>query len=167
MSEMEHFEPEVFNTKSPKLKGHFEAYEGNVKFENGEPEFDVVREEIATRYGVPFEKETHVFIGDNELVNNQRHQRAFSIVRRKNGDKTEAWYIDGRLPHAVLLRRLYNFYGIPKDDENEVFNGFLDSEAFEDIPEIQERAKKIGKPITWFIRETVDRQNIRDFQEEI
>jgi hypothetical protein len=157
----EGFKPEVFNTIGPKLKAHFEKYNGDAGFENGEPDFDEIREEIAKHYGVPFteEKESapggenHLFIVDNKMVENQRHARAFSVIRRTEGDKTDAWYIDARQPHAVMLRRLYNYYHVPDDDQNEVINGFLDTEGFPEIETIQEKTKELGKPITWFVKE--------------
>ena len=157
-------EPQIFNTHDPILRAHFEKYNGEMSFENGEPEFDDVRLEIAAHYGVPVPAEDedigetsagYIFIVDNKLVKKQRHHRAFCVVRRKEGEKQRAWYIDGRLPHAVLLRRLYNYYGVSDDDNNEVFLGFLDNEGFPDIDEIQKRAEEQEKPINWFIRETV------------
>ncbi len=160
--ENKEFEPHVFDTKSHKLKAYFENYEGDLKFENGEPEFDEIREEIAEHYGVPFEKEEHIFIVDNKLIDRQRHARAFSVVQRKKEGSADAWYIDGRLPHAVLLRRLYNHYGIPKDDQNEAVLGFLDPNEFEGIKEIQKKAKESGVPITWFVRETVPGSKINE-----
>lgn len=49
--------PEAFNTHSPHLRGHFENYREEPTFENGEPEYDEIREEIAQYYGVPFTTE--------------------------------------------------------------------------------------------------------------
>lgn len=151
----EKFEPNIFNTHKHSLKGHFESYNGDNAYENGEPEFDEVRQEIADHYGVPNDEE-HVFIIDNDIVKRQRHQRAFCVLRRKDKEgKTEAWYIDGRVPHVSMLERLYNHYSIPDDDFNEKALGFLDCDEFQDIPDIQAKAKEQGKPITWFIRETI------------
>ncbi|MEK7150844.1 MAG: hypothetical protein AAB783_01460, partial [Patescibacteria group bacterium] len=91
MENGEEFEPLVINTHHHRLKGHFENYEGNVEFENGEPEFDEIRAEIARHYGVPFvedeeelskQEEGHIFVIDNKLVKNQRHYRAFCVVSR-------------------------------------------------------------------------------------
>lgn len=147
----EGFKPPVFNTLAPRLRAHFEMYNGDAKFENGEPEFDEIREEIARYYGVP---EDNLFIVDNSMVENQRHARAFCVIQRKEGDKTDAWYIDGRMPHAVLLRRLYNYYKVPDDDSDEKSLGFLDTEGFPEIEDIQKKSKELGKPITWFIKET-------------
>jgi len=137
-------------------------YNGGSKFENGEPEFNDIREEIAEYYGVPFteerngesEGENHLFIVDNKLIKNQRHARAFCVIQRKEGDKTDAWYIDGRLPHFTMLQRLYNHYKVPDDDNNEKSMGFLDTEGFPEIEDIQKKAEEIGRPITWFIKET-------------
>ena len=157
-------EPQIFNTHDPILRAHFEKYNGEMSFENGEPEFDDVRLEIAAHYGVPVPAEDedigetsagYIFIVDNKLVKKQRHHRAFCVVRRKEGEKQRAWYIDGRLAHVALLGRLYDHHGVPQDDHNEVFLGFLDNEGFSGIAEIQQRAEKQGRPITWFIRETV------------
>lgn len=147
----EGFKPQVFNTIDHKLKAHFEMYDGAAGFENGEPEFDEIREEITRYYGVP---EDHLFIVDNKMVPNQRHNRAFCVIHRKEGDKTDAWYIDGRMPHAVLLKRLYNYYKVPDDDSGEKSLGFLDTEGFPEIESIQEKANEIGKPITWFVKDT-------------
>jgi hypothetical protein len=47
MSEQPEFEPPIFNTHHPRLRGHFEMYDGAEALENGEPEFDEVRKEIA------------------------------------------------------------------------------------------------------------------------
>ena len=161
MSE-EGFKPQMFNTIGHKLKAHFEKYNGDAGFENGEPEFDEIREEIARYYGVPFteerdnapEGENHLFIVDNSMVANQRHARAFCVIQRKEGDKTDAWYIDGRLPHAVLLRRLYNYYGVPDDDSDEKSLGFLDTEGFNEVEDIQKKSQELGKQIKWFIKDT-------------
>lgn len=168
MMEKPEMEPAIFNTHHPHLRGHFESYDGNQQYENGEPEFDEIRKEIAQYYSVPFveefpeeedktpkKEEEHVFIVDNKMVKNQRHQRAFCVVRREKDGVKDAWYIDGRLPHAALFGRLFNHYGIPDDDHNEKILGFLDPDEFSDIPKIQEEAKKRGAPITWFVRETV------------
>ena len=160
----EGFKPPVFNTLSPKLKAHFETYDGEMAFENGEPEFDDIREEIASHYGVPFvedredapESENHLFIVDNDMVKNQRHARAFCVIKRIEGGRPDAWYIDGRMPHAILLKRLYNHYKVPDDEHNEKALGFLDNEGFPEIESIQEKAKELGKPITWFIRDTIN-----------
>lgn len=158
----EGFKPQVFNTIGPKLKAHFEKYNGDAGFENGEPEFNDIREEIAEYYGVPFteekdnapEGENHLFIVDNSMVPNQRHARAFSVIRRTEETKIDAWYIDARQPHAVMLRRLHNYYHVPDDDSNEIINGFLDTEGFPEIETIQGKSKEIGRAITWFIKET-------------
>jgi hypothetical protein len=165
MSEQPEFEPPIFNTHHPRLRGHFEMYDGAEAFENGEPEFDEVRKEIANHFGVPFVEEEeggelsdatgNLFIIDNKHVENQRHHRAFCVVKRKEGDEERAWYIDGRMPHATMLKRLYGHYGVPEDDHNEISIGFLDDEGFPDIEEIQKKAKEQGKQIQWFIRETV------------
>lgn len=159
------FEPHVFNTHHPKLRGHFEKYNGDLELENGEPEFDDIRREIAQHFGVPFNEESadaissheegHIFIIDNEMVEKQRHVRAFCVIRRQVGDKKDAWYIDGRMPHATMLLRLYNHYHVPDDDHNEISLGFLDDQGFANVPEVQKKAEEQGKPITWFIRETV------------
>ncbi|MEK7576520.1 MAG: hypothetical protein AAB482_02375 [Patescibacteria group bacterium] len=159
------FEPLVFNTHNHRLRGHFENYSGKKEFENGEPEFDEIRQEIAKHFGVPFVEENedelskqdegHIFIIDNKLVPNQRHYRAFCVVVREKDGKRDAWYIDGRMPHATMLLRLYNHYGVSEEDRNEVSLGFLDDEGFPNIPEIQEKAEEQKKPIRWFIRETV------------
>ncbi|OGL82509.1 hypothetical protein A3H10_02910 [Candidatus Uhrbacteria bacterium RIFCSPLOWO2_12_FULL_46_10] len=157
-------EPHIFNTHDARLRAHFEKYDGETSFENGEPEFDEVRLEIAAHYGVPLPEESdgpdektkgHIFIVDNKLVENQRHHRAFCVVRRREGEKQDAWYIDGRLAHVALLGRLYNYYKVPNDEHNEVCLGFLDNEGFSDIEEIQKKARVQNSPITWFIRETV------------
>ena len=158
----EGFKPEVFDTHAQQLFGHFETYDGANKFENGEPEFNEIREEIAKYYGVPFTEdrentpgaENHLFFVDNKLVPNQRHSRAFCVIQRKEGDEIDAWYIDGRLPHAIMLRRLYNYYKVPDDEHNEKSLGFLDTEGFPEIEDIQEKAKELGKQITWFIRDS-------------
>lgn len=155
--------PETFNTRSPHLRGHFENYKEEAVFKNGEPEYDETREEIARYYNVPFtteddkeadESENHIFIVDNKIVSKQRNHRAFCVIVRKDGGKTCAWYIDGRLPHATMLNRLYNYYKVPDDDNNQISLGFLDYEGFPDIEEIQKKSKESGKPITWFLRTT-------------
>ena len=155
--------PETFNTRSPHLRAHFENYKEEQLSENGEPKYDEVREEIAKHYGVPFtteedegaaKKENHLFFIDNKIVKRQRSHRAFCVIRRVEGGKTDSWYIDGRLPHATLLARLYNFYEVPDDDANERYLGFLDYDGFSDIPLIQKRAKELGRKITWFLKET-------------
>jgi hypothetical protein len=146
--------PEVFDTTGPKLRAHFENYEEGPQFENGEPSFDDIREEIAVYYGVPCD-EAHLFIIDNKMLDRMRHYRAFCVLRRKIGGSQDAWYIDGRLPHAAMLRRLYNYYGVPDDDRNEIVLGFLDDEGFPDVKEIQEKVAKENKDIRWFVREVV------------
>ena len=157
MNKQENLEPPVFNTKSVRLKGHFEDYNEGAKFENGEPEYDEIREEIARHFGVPFEDEqgSHIYMIDNKLVDDKRTKRAFCVVRREENGKKHAWYIDGRVAHATMYARLFNFYGVPDDDKNERISGFLDVDEFEGIPEIEKRAQAEGKPIRWFIRETV------------
>lgn len=163
MAESMENNPEVFNTHSPHLRGHFESYNEEPTFENGEPEYDEVREEIAEYYGVPFtteedeensSKENHIFIVDNKQVKRQRNHRAFCVIRRIENGKTNAWYIDGRIPHFTLLQRLYNYYKVPDDDHNEKSLGFLDYEGFTDVEMIQKKAKEMGKPIKWFLRDT-------------
>ena len=161
------FEPNRFNTRSHKLIGHFERYDGNEKFENGEPEFDEVREEIANHYGVPFLKNSHIFIIDNETVANQRHHRAFCVVLRKNGEEKTGWYIDGRMPHATMMKRLYGHYGIPKDDKNEAVFGFIDPDGFDEVPDIQKKAEEQGKLIQWFVRDTMLSPEVVEFQKEL
>ncbi|OGF69846.1 hypothetical protein A3H65_03010 [Candidatus Giovannonibacteria bacterium RIFCSPLOWO2_02_FULL_45_14] len=155
--------PETFNTHSPHLRGHFENYREEAVFKNGEPEYDETREEIAKYYEVPFtteedeeasRKENHIFIVDNKIVSRQRNHRAFCVITRNEGEKKSAWYIDGRLPHATMLNRLYNYYNVPDDNQNEINLGFLDYEGFPDIEEVQKKSKEIGKPITWFLRTT-------------
>lgn len=165
---VEGFKPNVFNTiTNPKLRAWFEKYNGEQQFENGEPEFDMVRQEIADHFNVPYttegddedkdedKKENHLFIVDNEMVEKQRHYRAFCVITRGEGENRDGWYIDGRLPHAVMLRRLYNHYNVPDDDENEISLGFLDDEGFPDIEDIQKKAQEQGRPIQWFIRDVV------------
>jgi len=163
MSSDEKFKPEVFNTHSLHLKAHFERYNGEAGHEGHEPEFDEIREEIARHYGVPFIEDddgnarNHIFIIENDLVKNQRHVRAFCVIQRKVGDKVDAWYIDGRMPHVTMLQRLYDYYHVPDDDLNEKSLGFIDDEGFLGIEAIQKKAGELGKPITWFIRETTSR----------
>ena len=53
-----------------------------------------------------------------------------------------------------MLNRLYNYYNVPDDNQNEINLGFLDYEGFPDIEEVQKKSKEIGKPITWFLRTT-------------
>lgn len=165
----EKFKPEIFDTiTNPKLRAWFERYDGVEQFENGEPEFDPIREEIADHFGVPYttegdvdsQKENHIFIVDNEMVENQRHYRAFCVLTREENGKKSGWYIDGRLPHAVMLRRLYNHYNVPDDDENEIALGFLDEQGFPDIEKIQEKAKERGKPIRWFLRNIISPEKV-------
>jgi hypothetical protein len=174
----EKFKPEVFETMTdPKLRAHFEKYDGEAGHENGEPEFDEIREEIADHFGIPYTTdadkdskdsatENHIVIVDNDMVENQRHYRAYSIVIREKGGKRDAWYIDGRLPHATMLRRLYGHYNVPEDDDNEIILGFLDEEGFPDNEIVQERAKQLGKPIKWFIRDVVKPDNISPEEEK-
>lgn len=163
MSSNEGFKPEVFNTHAPKLKAHFERYNGEAGHEGHESEFDDIREEIARYYGVPFTEDddergkNHIFIIENSLVKNQRHVRAFCVIQRKEGDKEEAWYIDGRMPHVTMLQRLYNYYHVPDDGFNVKTLGFLDDEGFPEIEAIQKKSQEIGKPITWFVRETTSK----------
>jgi len=161
----EKLKPEVFDTiTDPKLRAHFERYDGAEQFENGEPEFDPIRQEIADHFDIPYtteddqdsQKENHLFIVDNAMVENQRHHRAFCVLIREENGKNDGWYIDGRLPHAVMLRRLYNHYNVPDDDENETILGFLDEQGFPDIEKIQEKAKERGKPVVWFIRNIIN-----------
>ena len=156
--------PHKFDTShDPILRGHFELYNGSEAFVNGEPQFDHVREEIAEYYTVPYtdeedensKKENHLFIVDNAQVGNQRHHRAFCVLIREHEGKRDAWYIDGRLPHVTLLRRLYNYYQVPDDDGNEIHLGFLDNDGFPDVEEKQEKSKAQGKIITWFVRDKV------------
>ncbi len=166
MSENPEHEPQVFNSRSLHLKAHFENYREEPTFENGEPELDEIRHEIASYYGVPFttekdeewgvadKKENHMFFIDNKMVNKQRNKRAFCVIRRKNGDKTDAWYIDGRMSHFTLLQRLYNYYKVPDDDKNEKNLGFLVYEGFTNSETIQKKSKEIGRPITWFLKDT-------------
>lgn len=156
--------PEIFNTISPHLRGHFESYNEEPKFENGEPEYDEVREEIARYYGVPFtteeddensNKENHIFIIDNKIVKKQRDHRAFCVIRRNENGKVSSWYIDGRVGHSTMLQRLYNYYHVPEDyDHNEISLGFLDYDGFRDIAAVQKRSQEIKRPITWFLKET-------------
>jgi len=158
----EGFKPPVFDTHGPRLKAHFERYNGDAELENGEPEFDEIREEIARYYGVPFTEErentpggeNHLFFVGNDMVPNQRHTRAFCVIKRTEGDKTDAWYIDGRMPHAIMLKRLYNYYKVPDDDHNEKSLGFLDDEGFPEIEAIQKKSEELGRPIKWFIRDS-------------
>lgn len=166
---IEKFKPEVFDTiTDPKLRAHFERYDGAEKFENGESEFDSIRQEIADHFGIPYtteddqdsQKENHLFVVDNDMVENQRHYRAYCVVIRYENGKRSAWYIDGRLPHATMLLRLYNHYRVPEDDENEVVLGFLDEQGFPDVEKIQEKTKELGKPITWCIRDVITPENI-------
>lgn len=151
--EGEKFEPSVFNTHSVKLRAHFETYGGDQKFENGEGELDDIRTEIAEHFGVPND-ENHILIIDNDMVENQRHRRAFSVIVRKKPGEEDAWYIDGRTAHITQLNRLYNYYGVPDDEFNEKHMGFLDVDGFDDIEDIQKESQKKGKPIHWFIRVT-------------
>jgi hypothetical protein len=166
------FAPPVFDTQHPKLRAHFENYEGGVEFINGEPTFDEVREEIAEHFGVPND-EKHMFIIDNKMVVRMRHYRAFCVLRREVNGKMEAWYIDGRLPHATMLRRFYDEqskkrknddknddkkddeYDESEGDKYEKFLGFLDDEGFPDVPDIQKRVSEEKKEIRWFVRYTV------------
>lgn len=161
------FTPPIIDTQHPKLRAHFENYEGGVEFVNGEPTFDEVREEIAAYYGVPND-EDHMFIIDNKMVARMRHYRAFCVLRREVNGKMEAWYIDGRLPHATMLRRFYKKnYKKSEDDKKddefdelegnkyEKFLGFLDDEGFPDIPDIQKRASEEKREIRWFVKYTV------------
>lgn len=164
MEEQPKFEPPVFNSHSAHLQAHFENYKEEQTFENGEPELDEIRREIADYYGVPYSfeeesiqsahKENHLFFVDNKMVSKQRNKRAFCIIRRTENGKTDAWYIDGRMPHFTLLQRLYNYYKVPDDDLNEKSLGFLDDEGFKDIPIIQKKAEELGRPVTWFLRDT-------------
>ena len=150
--------PERFNTHQGGMRAHFETYDERQTFENGEEEFDPVREEICTHYGISNDEE-HRFIVDNELVKKQRTQRAFSVVfvPRADGGGRDGYYIDGRLAHAVLLRRLQNHHKVPLSDEAcESIHGFLDPEGFQDVETVQKRAKEIGQPINWFVRYTVN-----------
>ena len=158
--------PEVFDTLSAHLRGHFENYKEEQVFENGEPEYDETREEIAAYYGVPFtteedeedpnnKKENHIFIIDNKNVTRQRNHRAFCVIRKTENGKTDAWYIDGRMGHSTMLQRLYNYYKVPWDDKDEKFLGFLDYDGFQNIEKIQEKSKELGKPITWFLKTSV------------
>ncbi len=163
-------EPQIFDTRSAKSKAHFENYKEEPTFENGEPELDEIRQEIAGYYGVPYTteddngksaetKENHLFFVDNKLISKQRNARAFCVIRRTENGKTDAWYIDGRTGHATLLNRLYNFYGVPDDDKNEKSLGFLDYDGFLNSEAVQKRAKEIGRPINWFLKETSSPSN--------
>ncbi len=150
--------PERFNTHAVKMRAHFETYDEKEKFENGEEDFDPVREEICQHYGVPNDEE-HRFIIDNDIVKKQRTRRAFSVVLvpRTAGDGRDGYYIDGRVPHAVLLRRLANHHKVPlADDSYESIHGFLDPAGFPDVENVQTRAQERGQPITWFVRYTVN-----------
>jgi len=154
----------VINTHAPHLHAHFESYAvGEKVYENGEEELDPIREEIAAHFGVPIDEE-HMLIVDNEKVENQRHQRAFCVVVHSPEDGArEAWYIDGRTGHAVMLRRLYNHYKVPDDPaHNEIHLGFLSDEAFSDVPKMQQLIDA-GKPIKWFVRDTVNGMSPSDF----
>jgi hypothetical protein len=145
-------EVERFSTHGVKMRAHFESYAGGETYENGEEDFDPIREEIADHYGVP-KDEKHMFIIDNKIVKNQRHQRAFCVLVREVDGKREAYYIDGRLPHFTMLQRLYHQYNKPDDEHNLGDLGFLDDQGFEDVEEIQERAGEKGKKINWFVRD--------------
>ncbi len=175
MEEQPKFEPPVFNIHSPHLRAHFENYKEEQSFENGEPELDEIRKEIADFYGVPYtteekatgldvtKNENHLFFVDNKMVSKQRNKRAFCIIRRTENGKTDAWYIDGRMPHFTLLQRLYNYYKVPDDDLNEKSLGFLDNGCFKDIPAIQKKSKELGHPITWFLRDTTSPSKGREY----
>ena len=156
-------QPPVINTHAVHLRAHFEGYAGEQVYENGEEELDPIREEIAAHYGVPLD-ERHMLIIENENIENHRHQRAFCVVVHspENGER-EAWYIDGRTGHAVMLRRLYAYYKVPDDPEhNEIHLGFLSDEAFSDVPKMQELIDA-GKPLNWFVRDTVNGMSPSDF----
>jgi|GEM_PF-4253393 len=153
----------IINTHAPHLRAHFEGYAGEPVYENGEEELDPIREEIAAHFGVPID-EQHMLIIENENIENHRHQRAFCVVIHKSeSGEREAWYIDGRTAHAVMLRRLYNYYKVPDDPEhNEIHLGFLSEEAFADVPKMQQLADA-GKPLHWFVRDTVNGMSPSDF----
>jgi len=154
-SKQEH-DPLVINTHNPHLRAYFESYEkGGRKYENGEEELDPVREEIMQYFTIPID-EQHMFIIDNDMVDTPRHRRAWTVLVREENGERKAFYADGRVGHAVLLRRLYNEHKVlPDDDKNTAYHGFLDDAGFEDMPTVQERLEKAGGPTTWFIRDTV------------
>jgi len=101
----------------------------------------------------------HIFVIDNDKIAKQRANRAFCVVVKNEGESNrEAWYIDGRMPHATLLRRLENHYKLDIENE-ETYLGFLDPAGFEDSELIQDEAKKRGHKITWFIKAYVSPKN--------
>lgn len=149
-------DPIIINTHNPRLRAYFENYERTGrKFENGEEELDEIREDIARHFNIPVDEE-HMFIIDNEKITNHRHRRAWTVLVREENGERKAFYADGRVGHAVLLRHLYNEHKVlPDDDKNTAYHGFLDDAGFEDMPEIQKRLQEAGGPTTWFIRDTV------------
>jgi hypothetical protein len=132
---------------------HFEKYEKGHRLEFGDEEYEAVRQEVAAFYDVP--PEHRYFIADDKLQNVRRTQRAFSVVILNTGER---YYIDGRTPHATLLRALKNTFKVDFDIEGEEYasvHGFIDPGEFEDVPMVQAKAIELGKPITWFVRYTV------------
>ncbi|MCR4278282.1 MAG: hypothetical protein NUV81_00005 [bacterium] len=132
----------------------FEKYKtGDFQPDHIDEDFESVREEVGSFYDVP--AENLYFIPDDQVVR-KRTKRAFSVVLLNNGNH---YYIDGRMPHAVLLRVLKETHRVPYDpEETETYtsiHGFIDPDGFPDVPMIQKESEKLGKPITWFIRYVV------------
>lgn len=132
---------------------HFEKYKSGYRPELEDEDYEPVRKEVALFYGVPVEH-CH-FIADDKLQKTRRTQRAFSVVILDNGER---YYIDGRTPHATLLRALKNTFHVnfdPEGDDCTSVHGFLDPNEFQDVPMVQAEAIKLKRPITWFVRYTV------------
>jgi len=148
---MEQVEPIQFPYRpGSKLRDHFEQYKTDLHPELQEVDFEEIRVEIALFYGVPSE---HIFVIKDEQVNKKRVSRAFSVVITHEGEK---YYVDGRVPHAILLRHLVNEkkakFVIEETEKYDSVHGFLDPEGFEDSPDIQTESKRRGEKITWFVR---------------
>lgn len=135
-------------------RDHFEKYTAGYEAELADEDYEAVREEIALHYGVPAEHR-HI-ISDDLIDKKRRTQRAFSVVILDNGEK---YYIDGRTPHAILLRTLKKMFHVPFDpddvDAYSSVHGFIDPDGFADIEMVQNKAKELGRSVTWFVRYTV------------
>lgn len=143
-------DPPIINTREEGKFHIFETYD-----EKHIPEFDAedcgeIRQHIGDYFGVPSE---HQYSVEDEEVATLRETRAFSVVILKDG---QSYSIDGRLPHAVLMRALQNEHTVPFSVENtedyNSFHGFMDPNGFKQVEEIQEEAERRGKKITWIIR---------------
>lgn len=132
---------------------NFETYKEPFEADLQDEDYEDLRVEIATYYSVP--PKHRVIIRDQQLEKTQRTQRAFSVLVLDTGER---YYVDGRVPHATLLRYLKNKFQLSIDIEEGTgfssVHGFMDPDGFPHVPLVQEAAQKAEKTITWFVRYT-------------